>query len=367
MLTQLLDDGVLTCPACRAPTDDGLRNTPLVLEETFGADHRGQPQQGLLRCPHCGIGYPVIDGIACIFTNVASWLRQEERAVLGRSDLHPTLSTWLASAWGESEDPGWRRQLLAVYGRQLPGVAGGGPIRDIVDRYREDGRKQLMEAGGRFFQQVPSDGFVLDAGCGVGVATLAAARMGLRMVGLDRDFTTLRLLARLLRDGRADVPVWRAGGADFTTATTELDDPSLFDRIALVAGDVLDPPFAAASFGGVWAMNLIDNVTEPVTAIRQLHGITRPGGRWLLSSPFDWSDRATPREHRLGDGVRHKPDVTDPAAVLHALLEGRAPDHAPEVALDIEATADVPWILVRHDRSAHLYLTHLVEAVRPVG
>lgn len=364
MLSRLLDDGVLSCPVCRGPTDHGLRNAPIALHRVVRDDGHGEPLQGTLRCTHCGTVFPIIDGIACIFADTRAWLRREERAVLGRADLDPELAGFLAEAWGESEDPSWRRQLLAVYGRQLPGIAPTGPAESLMRDLKEAGREAHAAARGRLVASVGPGARVLDAGCSVGVETLELARSGLSVVAFDQDFTSLRLLARLLREGEAHVPVWGAGGADFGVQQGILEDESRRERVVLVAGDVQDPPFAGAAFDAVVAHNLLDNVAEPVTAVRQLHGVVRPGGRLWLSSPFDWAERATPRAQRFGDGLRLAGGSTDPVPVLHALLEGRLPELAPEVACRIERAEDIPWVLVRHDRSAHVFATHMVEAAR---
>jgi len=364
MLSRLLDDGVLTCPVCRGPTDDGLRNAPLELDSVYAETVAGEVLQGQLRCSACGTRYPVIDGVACVFSDTRAWLRREERAVMGRSDLHPALAGFLSEAWGESEDPSWRRQLLSVYGRRLPGMMPTGPAESVMARLQEEGDGALDAARERL---VSADDLVLDAGCGVGVGSLALVEKGARVVAFDQDFTALRLLGRLLRDGVVEVPTWGAGGADFGVQQAVLEDRAAVGRVALVAGDVLDPPFAGGVFDGVVAMNLLDNVAEPVMAVRQLHGMVRKGGRLLVASPFDWAERATARGARLGDGLRLSDGATDPVPVLHALLEGRLLDVAPEVACEVTQAADVPWVLVRHDRSAHVFVTHVVEAVRAGG
>lgn len=364
MLTRLLDDGILTCPTCRAPTETGLRNAPLAMERVYRDDDLGQPLQAHLQCSACGTRYPVIDGIACVFIDTAAWLRREERAVLGRDDLDPALAGWLCEAWSETEDPNWRRQLLAVYGRAFPGDTPRGAADVAVESLVASSGARLAAAEARLVEALPAGGLVLDAGCGVGRGTVSGAAQGLRMVGFDSDFTALRMLARLLRTGATDIPVWESGGMDFSSRRVVVDDALLREQVALVAGDVLAPPFAGRRFDGVASMNLIDNVSEPVVALRQLHGLTRPGGRLLLATPFAWSERVTPRAQRLGDGIRDASGAADPVLALHALLQGRLPDHAPEVDWDIVQSEDLPWVLVRHDRSAHVYITHLVEAER---
>ena len=367
MLTDLLAAGSLTCPACRGPVEGGLRNAPLALAETYRHDRHGHPLQARLQCTACGSGYPVIDGIAVVFADTAGWLRRERHAVHGRADLAPGLAGFLSEAWAEQGDPAWRRQLLAVYGRGLPGVGAHGPAAGVVAELQRSGEAALEARRAAFLGALPAHPHVLDAGCGVGAGSLALARAGARVLAFDQDFSSLRLLARLLRDGGVPVPSWGAGGRDFGWQHAVVPDPDLAKRITLVAGDVLDPPLAGGVFDGVVALNLIDNVAEPVTAVRQLHGVVRPGGRLLLASPFDWAEQATARAHRLGDGIRVSAESMDPVPVLHALLTGHLADRAPELACRLVHAVDVPWVLVRHDRSAHVFVTHIVEAERSAG
>lgn len=364
MLEALIADQVLTCPACRAPTPSGLRNAPLAWDSLLQRDAHGRPRQGTLSCTHCGTIYPVIDGIAAIFADLSGWVRTHERALLWRDDLAPHLSSFLHHAWAEDSDPNWRRQMLAVYGRQLgPSTADSELIDPGLQALQQRHSAGLQEAHDALLTNLLEDSLVLDAGCGVGTDALAVAARGAHVVAMDQDPGPLRLLARLLRTGRAEVPRWRHGGTDVVSVAATLEDPAVAGRMALVAGDILDPPFAAGSFAAAAAHQVIDNVAEPVTAVRQLHGLVSPGGRLLVASPFDWSPRATAPAQRLGDGIRHG-QSSCPATGLHALLTGDLPHHAPELSCTVVHEAELPWVLVRHRRSAHVYVSRVVVAER---
>ena len=64
-----------------------------------------------------------------------------------------------------------------------------------------------------------------------------------------------------------EVPYWGHGGADFSTRTLRLSEPRLGDRVALVAGDVLDPPFAASAFAGVAALVFDPHIASEIPAV----------------------------------------------------------------------------------------------------
>jgi len=351
VLRTLLENELLICPACRGAPEGVFHHAPLRLDAVL-REQKGRIEQGFMRCTGCGTRYPVLDGVAVIFRDMASAMRGAERAAMWRADLDPELERWLRGAWTDEEDPNWQRQMLAIYGRALD--PGEKPSPAML-RYEE--RRRALLAG-------LSDPLVLDAGCGVGASSLSAAALGARVLAMDADLGALRALSRLLTEGRIRLPRWRHGGGDFVTVDIEITpdvDPS---RLALVASDALDPPIRARSFDLVLAYHLLDNVARPVQLLRQLHAGLRPGGVLAVASPYDWSPRATPVAERLGEHIRAGEDP-DPAAALRALLSGELPALAPELKMEI--LLDEPaleWTLQRHDRSAHTYRTHYVEAAR---
>lgn len=348
MLNALIAQGLLTCPSCRGWRDGAFINAPLRLGEVW-VERQGRPQQGLLRCTGCGVAHPILDGVAVIVRDTGAWLRASERPVMWRGDLAPGLERWLRGAWSEEEDPNWRRQMMAIYSRALEG-----PASEAEEVY--EARRAALVQG---------DLLALDAGCGAGQATLSLARLGARVVAVDLDFGPLRALATLLEEGVARVPRWRHGGGDFTTAELRLPEGVSADRVALIAADMMDPPFAAGGFDLACCYHLLDNVPEPVKLVRQLHGALRPGGRLALASPYDWSPRATPIAARLGESISAQ-GSPDPAQAMRALLTGGLPQHAPELAMELLTDLDgLPWSLERHARSVHTYRCHYVEARRP--
>lgn len=351
MLTELLSQGMLSCPACRGWRDGQFVNAPLALDEVFEA-RPGGVRQGLIRCTGCGVRHPILDGVAVILRDTGAWLRQQERAAMWRADLAPSLERWLRGAWGEEEDPNWHRQMLSIYGRRLAGA------RSEAERHYEVRLPLLVESRPR--------PLALDAGCGVGQATLALLGLGASVVAVDLDMGALRALSRLLHEGEVSLPRWRHGGGDFVTETVRLQaevDPS---RVALIAADLLDPPLVAGSFDLALSYHLLDNVADPVKLVRQLHASLKPGGALALATPYDWSPRATPIAARLGESIRAG-DSPDPADALRALLRGELPSLAPELRMAVAHEAlSLAWELDRHERSTHVYRCHYVEALRPV-
>lgn len=363
MLRNLLDAEKLTCPSCRGPRPEGFYNAPLALDAAH-VEEDGWIVQGLLRCRGCGLRYPILDGVAVIFRDVGAWLRQQERPALWRDDLAPPLERWLRGAWSEDQDPNWHRQMVAVYGGRLLTPAPDDALAAVLDGVLAPARDRLEARRAAVLQPLAAP-LVLDAGCGVGEATFSASRLGASVIAIDQDMGALRLLARLLRTGRAPVPRWRYGGADFVPEEARLPEGVDPSRVALVAADLLDPPLAVATADVVFAYHVLDNVARPVQLIRQLHAVLRPGGTLICASPYEWSPQCTPIAERLGESIRAD-DSADPADALRALLTGRLPALAPELSMAItKDDPSLPWVLLRHRRSAHVYLTHYLEAVRP--
>jgi SAM-dependent methyltransferase len=120
---------------------------------------------------------------------------------------------------------------------------------------------------------------VLDAGAGLGgPARFLAARYGAKVTALDATARFCRA-AQLLTRG--------AG---------------LADRVEIVCGDALAPPFPDHSFDLAWTQALIQNVADKSRLIAELARVVRPGGRVVmfeivtgpagpLEFPVPWADR----------------------------------------------------------------------------
>lgn len=93
---------------------------------------------------------------------------------------------------------------------------------------------------------------VLDAGAGTGASTVELVADGGYAVGVD---ISLGMLAA----GRLARP-----------------------ELPLLAGDALALPFGDAAFDAVTISFGLRNVVDPVAALRELHRVTRPGGRLVV-------------------------------------------------------------------------------------
>jgi len=99
---------------------------------------------------------------------------------------------------------------------------------------------------------------VLDVGCGTGFATEALLEVTERVHGLDQSEHQLE-------------QAWAKLGKH--------------DQVAFVRGDAERLPYADDSFDVVWSSGSIEYWPNPVTALRELRRVARPGGEVLVVGP----------------------------------------------------------------------------------
>ena len=128
------------------------------------------------------------------------------------------------------------------------------------------------------------DGTCLDVGCSVGRYTFESAQSGFA-VGMDVNFEQLRLAAEFQRTGNITYTRRRrALGDELKKSAFKPSGKALF-----ILADIHNPPFKMESFDFISALNVIDSVKYPLTALGQIDALLKPKGTLLLSSPYSWN------------------------------------------------------------------------------
>lgn len=175
---------------------------------------------------------------------------------------------------------------FAVYVPFYPGQAPNELLSREGDAAREAEYLSLageMISEGTFLALAPRDGWVLDAGCGGGRWLVRLQQAGCRMIGLDFD----RAVLALVRTRTSQAPLVRGRA----------------DRL----------PFGDSTLAGLVSLGVVEHDPQgPLVMLREFARVLRPGGRLLVSVPFDnllrrlWFNRRYRRRDRRLAGAAHQ-------------------------------------------------------------
>jgi len=106
-----------------------------------------------------------------------------------------------------------------------------------------------------FLEHIAPGSRVLDAGCGRSLFTEIRADWPFEIVASDVDFD-------LLASRKAEFP-----------------------RVRWLVGDAQPLPFRDASFGALFAGELVEHLTDPLPALHEFRRVLKPGGTLILTTP----------------------------------------------------------------------------------
>jgi SAM-dependent methyltransferase/uncharacterized protein YbaR (Trm112 family) len=337
------------CPHCRI---GALHPTREIRAED------GDIIEGLIKCDNreCLHLYPIVDGIPILVADLRSFVQNQALALLGREDLSEEMVAVLAECYGPSSPLDTMRQHLSMYGWTHYGdLDPKEPTeRPALLTILHTGLDRLYEAG------VRAEGTTVDLGCAVGRGTFElAARSGAEgslVLGVDLNFSMLRVAASALRTGRMKYPIRRVGLV-YEERSVEVPLEGA-ERVDFWCVDVLGLPFRGETFDLATSLNLIDSVQSPLDHLTSLRDILRPGGGALVASPFDWSPNATAVEAWVGGHSPYDERLGRSENVLRSLIGG---DHPAAVdGLEIIDEIDgLEWPVRLHDRSVMHYRVDL--------
>ncbi len=338
------------CPRCLV----GGGTSHVVLGSTVVAS-ADDVLEGILHCPTCLMEYPVLDGIPYLVADLRAFVRDSLSHLLAREPVSQELESLLGDAAGPSTYFDVARQFTSSYAwdhwadqdpTEEPGGAPGAIVRAL--------RSGLASAG-----PAPA-GPGLDLGCSVGRASfeLAHARGDALVLGGDLSVPMLRLARRVLTTGQVVYSRRRIGLVyDRRSFPVAQRAPNL----DFWAFDASAPPFAAGTFAVITGFNVLDVVASPLALLQSVERLLVPEGRAVLTTPFDWSQGATPYEAWIGGHSQRGPWQGAAEPLLRALLGGAHPQALHH--LELVAEHDVDWHVRMHSRSMVQYRGYLA-AVR---
>lgn len=359
---------LLICPRCRQLNAEGRLECHAIVHPQSRQPAFPGPSLhsvSVLECSnlHCRARYPVVEGIPVIFrdpraldltlsppVDVLSLGTERLLALadgqLPSSGLHTLLARlarylragfgdWIEEALGES---------TKVSAPAIHAVEVLAWMQSLGEAHHLSAAAQAIAAA--TFAEVSSDEVpVLRAslGCALG---REAFEVDSPTLLVDAHLTGLLVGQRLRRDGRLDA-IAPISACQWAPLTVTVPLPARAS-VAYVCTDVLDPPFLAGAFGSVMALNLIDSVSDPVTAIGQAAALVAEGGMLTLTSPFAWREEVTPPERWLErQGV---PVGTRPETVLMSLLEQNFPS-----SRKLKGRKAFPWTMQNFPHEQVLY------------
>ncbi len=343
MLLQSFETVAAVCPVCLAQGPAPLR---IAIREVEAAGHL---LHGVLHCTRetCMHEFPVIDGVPFVLPDVRQYLSKHLQLVTARDDLAASLESILADCAGPGGPFDAARQQQSTYGRshygdgtQMP--TGNGSIFGLLDA--------CIEMAGDVH------GPVLEIGCGAGgVARELARRLEQTVTGIELNFPLLKIAATAAREHRVRFPLRRTG---VVYDRVEFDLPPQVVEPTYWLADATAAPFGENAFQTIVALNVLDSTPSPWELLRAASRLLAPGGKLLLTCPYDWSSGATPLESWIGGHSQRGPHRGDGPTVLRELLQAWRQEQ-PHAAMQIIAEQDnVPWKLQIHDRSQIEYRTH---------
>ncbi len=349
------------CPRCRTA---GRGDIPIIIG-AITRETAANIQEGVLHCPDdaCRMEYPIIDGIPIIVPEVAKYLSDNLWHITLRNDLSPLLETILGDAAGPGSSFDATRYHLSSYAHDhwaeydleetITADAAPAAARGAVAR--------CLTAGLDLLGPAPPSGPNLDIGCAVGRSSVVLAdRTQALTLGVDLNFSMLRLACQIVRTGEVTYPRRRIGVVyDRRSFHVPIPTPDLIDFWAC---DALALPFAASRFAVVTALNVLDCVSSPQTLLASIADLVSPGGGAILATPYDWSANVTQPQGWIGGHSQRGTANGAAEPQLRALLTpGGHPLSSQRLRIAGEVT-NFPWHVRLHDRSTVSYSTHLITA-----
>jgi SAM-dependent methyltransferase len=312
--------------------------------------------EGIIRCSHpeCQQEYPIIDGLPILVANIREYLTAYAPLILQREDLGEAVQSILGDGLTAGTAYELNRQYLSSYAW------------DAYGEFCAEAKFNKAASSSALLSnfsttQPPHSGRLLDVGCASGRTSFDLATNTDELVlGIDLNFSLIRVAQRALQRGKVEFPLRRVGAIyDQREVTLPFGNPPNLDFWVM---DACNLPFSNGLFSGAVALNVLDAVADPTALLQTVSRVLKPDSALWLSSPFEWTEAVTPMDQWLGGHSQRNPNGGSPVAVLKDMLQ-----HARHGLDNLEIVWEldnIDWNVRITERTSTLYKNWLANLIR---
>lgn len=178
------------------------------------------------------------------------------------------------------------------------------------------------------------DSRALDVGCAVGRSTFELARYAAKVIGVDFSKKFIQAAETLKQAGECEGHKVLEGELS-ATFRAKVPVGIECERVTFEVGDAMHLRPDLEGFDAVLAANLICRLPEPRRFLDRVPQLVKPGGQFLLSTPFSWLEEFTPRANWLGSGGQRSFEVIKEILNPH---------------FELQTTKEMPFLIREHER-----------------
>lgn len=188
----------------------------------------------------------------------------------------------------------------------------------------------------------------LDVGCSVGGASFELCRHFQQVVGIDFSQAFVDAATNLAAQGEQSYEyIIQAAIKDKRKAIIAKDiDRS---RVQFSQGDACSLPADLGSFDAVLAGNLLCRLPKPEAFLDRCKDLVKPGGVFVLVSPYSWLEEYTAKADWLGGYVDDAGMAKRSPDVVASLLKD---------SFSLESEEDMPFLIREHERKYQWGCSH---------